>query len=97
MFRKLVGNKRAPELLTKRTYTYQTNVWHIGYLAYLFGALKFNFQRKDPADLETLAPNFYKVLEKSKIRSLFPKYLFDTIFNMLQPDSTARATWGNLG
>lgn len=91
MSRKL-GLLSAPELLQKK-YTVRTNVWNFGYVAYLFTSLKFNFQRASADIVAKLAPEFYKVLEKSKIRDSFEGVVFNSIWNMLQPVPEDRASW----
>lgn len=40
-----------------------------------------------------LSPEFYKVLEKSKIRDIFDGVVFNTIWNMMQPVPEDRASW----
>lgn len=86
-------NVTAPELILRKTYTKETNVWHFGYLLYLLTSLKFNFQRAKPQDMEKLSPFFYKVLENSKIRTNYPGAVFQSIWIMMQPESDQRASW----
>ena len=69
--------------MVSRTYNSKTNVWHMGYVAYLYSSLKFNFQRAKPDEMAKLSPFFYKVLEKSKIRTLYDGPVFQTIWNMM--------------
>lgn len=40
-----------------------------------------------------LSPEFYKVLEKSKIRDSFEGVVFNNIWNMMQPVPEDRASW----
>lgn len=83
---------RAPELLNKQ-YTIRTNVWSFGYVGYLFSSLKFNFQRADDENVEKISTEFYKVLEKSKIRQEYDGVIFQTIWNMMQPAAEDRSSW----
>ena len=66
----------------------------MGYVAYLYSSLKFNFQRAKQDEMGKISPFFYKVLEKSKIRTLYEGSVFNMIWNMMQPDPEARITFG---
>lgn len=65
-------------------------------MAYLLTGLKFNFQRVKPDEMAKLSPHFYKVLEKSKIRSIYDGSIFEIIWDMMQPNPTARCSWSRL-
>ena len=77
-------------------YSQKTNVWHFGYIAYLLTSLKFNFQRIKPHEMKKLSPFFYKVLEKSKIRTIYSGPVFDIIWDMMQPNPDVRCSWSNV-
>lgn len=85
---------RAPEIILSRKYNSRTNCWHFGYVFYLLTSLKFNFQRANVKELEQLSMYFNKVLERSKIRTLFQGPIFDTIYNLLQSEPEKRLTFG---
>ena len=65
-------------------------------MAYLLASLKFNFQRVKPDEMMRLSPFFYKVLEKSKIRSIYEGTIFEIIWDMMQPNPTVRCSWSSL-
>ena len=89
-------NVTAPEIIVSKQYSIRTNVWHFGYVAYLISSLKFNFQRIKTSDLKKLSPNFFKVLEKSKIRTIYEGPIFQTIWNMMQPEPETRSSWDEI-
>lgn len=68
-------------------------MWSFGYVGYLLSSLKFNFQRAEGEAAERLSNEFFKVLEKSKIRQTYDGVVYQNIWNMMQPNAEERSSW----